>query len=87
MEAATGNVSEPRIQSIPFESIIHRVDKERIYDQDVAGLIEGAHHAPDESVGQIHGCDSFSRESEVSDAAGVRQRSSRKAKLLVAVQG
>jgi len=36
--------------------IIHRVYEERIDHQDMAGLVEGAHHAPDEGPCKIHGC-------------------------------
>ena len=34
--------------------------EERIDDQDVASLVEGTNHAPNERVGEIHACDSFS---------------------------
>jgi len=81
-------VSEPRIQSIdqsiPLEGSIHRVDKECIHDQNMAGLIEGAHHAPYECIGQIHRCDDFSLETAKSGVARVRRRSRRKTKLLEA---
>lgn len=32
------------------------MQEERIHNQDVARFIEGAHHAPDERIGEIHGC-------------------------------
>lgn len=33
---------------------VHGVDEERIYYEDVAGLVEGAHDAANESVCEIH---------------------------------
>lgn len=43
------------------------MDEERIHYQDVARLVERAHHASDEGVGQIHRCDNFLGEGEDED--------------------
>lgn len=56
--------------------------EERINDQDVPSLVEGAHDASNERVGEIHGCDGGVASARSAVADGSRL-GSRKTKLLV----
>ena len=41
-----------------FLGFVHRVQEKRIHDEDMARLVECPHHTSNESVGEIHFCDS-----------------------------